>query len=148
MLGQCCDACRSNSNCGAYTLAENVCYLKTAAGDRKPANGATSVSVFAVTAPPTPTTALPTPTPDPTGSTIRKCGNPEWNTDFSGSDLSDFQATGDFGAMLSQCCDACKKSAKCNAYTLAEGVCYLKTTAGNRKPTPGATSVAVTTIAS
>ncbi|EQC29721.1 hypothetical protein SDRG_12493 [Saprolegnia diclina VS20] len=56
----------------------------------------------------------------------RTCGSPEWNTDFAGSDISNFGTTGDFGNMLKQCCDACTASNTCVAYTLADNVCYLK----------------------
>nr|AIG55916.1 secreted protein [Achlya hypogyna] len=142
MLSQCCDACKDTANCAAYTLANDFCYLKSAGANSKPVNGATSVLMAGVPVPttvPTPTTTSPAPTTS--APAPRTCANPEWNTDYPGNDISNFGATGDFNSMLAQCCKACGATGNCAVYTLANGVCYLKSAGGNSKPLNGATSV-------
>ncbi|KDO23229.1 hypothetical protein SPRG_20981 [Saprolegnia parasitica CBS 223.65] len=196
MLKQCCDACTASSTCVAYTLADNVCYLKSGAGSRQPKTGATSV-LMSGTSPPVSTcsapeinvdyygndisnvavsgnqvdqlqacctacsktrrkaspgvvsakttsvTTTPTPTPTPTPAGNRTCGAPEWNTDYYGNDISNFPTSGLVNDMFKQCCDACKTTPSCGAYTLSGQVCYLKTVAGNRRSVNGAMSAVV-----
>ncbi|KDO23228.1 hypothetical protein SPRG_11160 [Saprolegnia parasitica CBS 223.65] len=129
MLKQCCDGCKAIATCSAYTLANNVCYLKTVAINSRPVNGATSAIV-----PPLP------------GTSVRYCSNPEVDYDYFGNDIANFKATGDVNAMIGQCCDTCLKNSQCNAYVLFEGVCYLKSATGMRSSKVGARAASVPTV--
>ncbi|EQC29718.1 hypothetical protein SDRG_12490 [Saprolegnia diclina VS20] len=122
MLKQCCDGCTGNSSCVAYTLANNVCYLKSGGGNRKPLNGATSV--------------LMSRTPAPVGT----CSAPESNVDYYGNDLSKQLVSGSQADQTKACCDACAKADGCNAFSLADGICYLKSSDAGRKAAPGVIS--------
>ncbi|EQC29723.1 hypothetical protein SDRG_12495, partial [Saprolegnia diclina VS20] len=68
-----------------------------------------------------------------------------YNTDYPGSDIANFKATGDYNSMLGQCCDACKKLLDCSAYVLFEDVCYIKSASTEPVAKNGATATIVTT---
>ncbi|KDO23226.1 hypothetical protein SPRG_11158 [Saprolegnia parasitica CBS 223.65] len=133
-LQACCNACSKTRWCTAFSVANGVCYLKSSDAGRKASPGVVSAKTTYVT-------TTPTPTPTPAGN--RTCGAPKWNTDYYGNDIFNYIATGDFGTMLKQCCEGCKGTPSCGAYTLANNVCYLKTIALSPRTVNGATSVIV-----
>ncbi|KDO29550.1 hypothetical protein SPRG_05506 [Saprolegnia parasitica CBS 223.65] len=48
MLAQCCEGCKVHEKCVAVTLADGVCYLKSAVGNRQTKSGATSVAMTTI----------------------------------------------------------------------------------------------------
>ncbi|OQR92440.1 hypothetical protein ACHHYP_03709 [Achlya hypogyna] len=110
---QCCTACLNNYACNAWSLSNNICWLKSGSNNQHPAAGVTS-------------------------STVNKCSAPQTNTDFYGNDLTNTPA-----AAATSCCAICRNTSGCTAYSWYQGVCYLKSSAGTPSNKAGVTSATV-----
>ncbi|OQR88638.1 hypothetical protein ACHHYP_06714, partial [Achlya hypogyna] len=110
---QCCTACLNNKACNAWSLWNNICWLKSGSNGQHSAPGTTA-------------------------STVDKCSTPLANTDYADNDLSNTPA-----AAASSCCAICRNTSGCNAYSWYQGVCYLKSRAGTAINKAGVTSATV-----
>lgn len=117
----CCARCAETPGCKAYTFVNynangrSACYLKSGVGKRQVLVGAVSSTVVS---------------PKPPS----KCAL-TYNVDYYGNDLRNERTQ-----TAEQCCDTCRATAGCKAFTHVNGVCYLKSKAGN-KALNGAVSV-------
>jgi glucan 1,3-beta-glucosidase len=120
----CCSRCAETLGCTAYTFVnynangKSACYLKTGTGAKQAKVGAVSATVLK-------------PKQSACGISV--------NTDFYGNDLWT-----EVGLTAEQCCDKCRATAGCKAFTHANeptrAACYLKKAAANNKYYWGATS--------
>ncbi|RHZ30381.1 hypothetical protein DYB37_012096 [Aphanomyces astaci] len=112
-LDTCCDACKANEKCNAYSWFNGVCYLKGKRHGASPNSHVQSARVY-------------------------KCVAPQVNTDYVGNDIGSVVAEA-----AEDCCAVCRSTAKCKAYSYAQGVCYLKSAKGVTKSNGGVTSATV-----
>ncbi|RHZ21541.1 hypothetical protein DYB31_008412 [Aphanomyces astaci] len=112
-LDTCCDACKANYKCNAYSWFNGVCYLKGKRHGASPNSHVQSARVY-------------------------KCAAPQVNTDYVGNDIGSVVAEA-----AEDCCAVCRSTAKCKAYSYAQGVCYLKSAKGVTKSNGGVTSATV-----
>ncbi|RHZ40934.1 hypothetical protein DYB31_007216, partial [Aphanomyces astaci] len=115
-LDTCCDACKANYKCNAYSWFNGVCYLK---GKRHGASPNSHVQT----------------------ARVYKCAAPQVNTDYVGNDIGSVVAEA-----AEDCCAVCRSTAKCKAYSYAQGVCYLKSAKGVTKSNGGVTSASPTPL--
>ncbi|RHY54425.1 hypothetical protein DYB34_010264 [Aphanomyces astaci] len=112
-LDACCDACKGNDKCNAYSWFNGVCYLK---GKRRGASPNAHVQ----------------------SARVYKCVAPQVSTDYVGNDIGSVLAEA-----AEDCCALCRSTANCKAYSFAQGVCYLKSAKGATKSNGGVTSATV-----
>ncbi|RHY99723.1 hypothetical protein DYB31_013508 [Aphanomyces astaci] len=112
-LDACCDACKGNDKCNAYSWFNGVCYLK---GKRRGASPNAHVQ----------------------SARVYKCVTPQVSTDYVGNDIGSVLAEA-----AEDCCALCRSTANCKAYSFAQGVCYLKSAKGATKSNGGVTSATV-----
>lgn len=109
----CCDLCKGDSRCGAWTHYQGTCYLKRACGNATSKDGCTSGTMAAPgpTPPPSPTPPLPP----------SKC-------DFKqGIDYDTGSTSGKHDASTKEeCCALCADDDACAAAVFRNG-CWLKT---------------------
>ncbi|OQS05690.1 carbohydrate-binding protein, partial [Thraustotheca clavata] len=124
---QCCSACTNNKACNAYSLSNNVCYLKTGNDGQHTANGVTSGTVYKCT---------------PLQSNVDFPGN-DIGVDYFGNDIVSTART-----IPNDCCGDCAGTPGCQLYVWTNtnsGTCYLKTAQSNPSSLPGASSAIVNT---
>ncbi|KAF0712943.1 Aste57867_4593 [Aphanomyces stellatus] len=102
-LESCCDTCKANDACHAYSWANGVCYLK---GKRAGATRNANVH----------------------SGRVYKCAAVEANVDYVGHDVAAVQAEA-----AEDCCAICRGYATCKAFSFAHGTCYLKSAKGETK---------------
>ncbi|KAF0697815.1 Aste57867_11530 [Aphanomyces stellatus] len=113
--GVCCQACQSEPLCNAYTWSQssNVCYLKAAR-----ASTTTNAAVYS--------------------SRVNKCFAVEVGVDYPGNDL-----TAVASPAIDDCCAFCRNLSGCNAWSYANGQCYLKSGKSSSQPKLGVSSATV-----
>ncbi|RHZ14442.1 hypothetical protein DYB37_011695 [Aphanomyces astaci] len=86
-LDTCCDACKANYKCNAYSWFNGVCYLKGKRHGASPNSHVQSARVY-------------------------KCAAPQVNTDYVGNDIGSVVAEA-----AEDCCAVCRSTAKYKAYS-------------------------------
>ncbi|EQC29434.1 hypothetical protein SDRG_12896 [Saprolegnia diclina VS20] len=116
----CCADCAAKPGCSVYVWTNyngGMCWLKSGRGPKSTQSGAKAGSIDA---------------------SASGCGIPEPNTDFAGQDVGNVPGTNP-----GDCCAACKKNKACNAYSLWNNICWLKSGHNGRKAAPGTTAAVV-----
>ncbi|KAF0709100.1 hypothetical protein As57867_006076, partial [Aphanomyces stellatus] len=106
-LESCCDACKANEACHAYSWVDDTCYLKGKRRDPSHNSNVQSARVY-------------------------KCASIEANVDFVGHDVASVQAEA-----VEDCCAICRGVPECKAFSFARGVCYLKSAKDKTKTGKG-----------
>ena len=105
----CCEECAVNPDCNAYTWTQyngGSCWLKTARGQVIPHDAPTDGNPYFVS------------------GWVYKCQPLQQNTDISGADLSNANAT-----QPTQCCGICRTTTDCTGFSWTNyngGTCWLK----------------------
>ncbi|EQC42295.1 hypothetical protein SDRG_00034 [Saprolegnia diclina VS20] len=114
-VGQCCAKCSSTTNCVAFTVGYNTCYMKSSKGSPRPATGLVSGSPGAA--------------PQPSGTCTAQMGI-DFTSSGTNNDIGSAPVSGSTTDQLAQCCALCYKNDKCVAYSVGYGSCYMKSSVG------------------
>ncbi|KDO34350.1 hypothetical protein SPRG_01486 [Saprolegnia parasitica CBS 223.65] len=109
----CCAACQSNPACNAYSIWNNICWLKSGSNAPRSALGVVA-------------------------ATVNKCSALESDVDYFGNDLGSAPA-----AAATGCCALCRNRAGCKSFSWFQGVCYLKSAKGASSTKTGVISAVV-----
>ncbi|KDO18278.1 hypothetical protein SPRG_16242 [Saprolegnia parasitica CBS 223.65] len=112
-VNQCCAACLAVASCNAYSFKANVCYLKSGSNNQVSLPGVTAVALY-------------------------RCSAPQFNVDYVGNDIGNVASPS-----YVRCCELCRNTAGCSAFSWASGVCYLKSAKDATTNTAGVTSATV-----
>ncbi|KDO27113.1 hypothetical protein SPRG_07824 [Saprolegnia parasitica CBS 223.65] len=112
---KCCSSCQSDSNCKAFTVAYNNCYLKHSTGSGGQSHNGGIAGTKSIG-----------------GASGGACGASEANTDYYGNDITRYAVSGDASSQASYCCDKCSATSGCAGYTINGGFCYMKSQMTNK----------------
>ncbi|OQR94062.1 carbohydrate-binding protein [Achlya hypogyna] len=111
--GDCCTACQNNKACNAWSLWNNVCWLKSGHNGRKAAPGTIA-------------------------GIVNKCSILEVGVDYVGNDIAQAAAV-----VADDCCAICRNTNGCGAFSWYQGMCYMKSSKGATKANGGVISASV-----
>ncbi|KDO17766.1 hypothetical protein SPRG_16827 [Saprolegnia parasitica CBS 223.65] len=116
-VGQCCAKCSGTTNCAAFTVGYNTCYMKSSKGNPRPSSGLVSG----------------VPASSSSSSSSGTC-TAQMGVDFTNggtnNDIGNGPVSGSTTEQLAQCCAMCHKNDKCVAYSVGYGSCYMKSSVG------------------
>ncbi|KAG9410392.1 hypothetical protein AC1031_018428 [Aphanomyces cochlioides] len=112
-LEQCCDLCKNNGACNAYSWSNGKCYFKS-----KRAGTRSKLDVHS--------------------ARVYKCSAVETNIDYVGLDVAEIA-----GETAEDCCAICRGYQGCQAFSFAHGICYLKSGKAGTRANSGVVSAIV-----